>query len=173
MANWFPLPGKKPLITLARRLREIRDSKGGQQIGVIGSNRTTNEENYLLQKFARVVLGTNNIDHHRTADYSAFARAMAGKQNATATMRDVSSAPAILLIGNDPTEQHPLLAWNIRTNVRLNRAKLYVVNSQADQAAATGDKLCPDRRRQRRQICGVPEWRRRGCGFADQRIGDQ
>ena len=42
-----------------------------------------------------------------------------------------ASAPAILLIGNDPTEQHPLLAWNIRTNVRLNRAKLYVVNSQA------------------------------------------
>ena len=35
---------------------------------MIGSTRTTNEENYLLQKFARVVLGTNNIDHHRTAD---------------------------------------------------------------------------------------------------------
>lgn len=115
---------------VGKRLREIRDSQGGQSIGVIGSNRTTNEENYLLQKFARVVLATNNIDHHRTADYSSFARAIAGKQNATATMRDVASAPAILLIGNDPTQQHPLLAWNIRTNVRLNRAKLYVVNSQ-------------------------------------------
>ncbi len=44
-------------------------------------------------------------------------------------MRDVSDAPAILLIGNNPTEQHPLLAWQIRTNVRLHRAKLYVVNS--------------------------------------------
>src|ERR1700733_6456879 len=54
-----------------RKLREIRDSKGGKAIGVIGSNRTTNEENYLLQKFARTVLGTNNIDHHRTADYTA------------------------------------------------------------------------------------------------------
>jgi NADH-quinone oxidoreductase chain G len=114
----------------ARRLREIRDAKGGQAIGVIGSNRTTNEENYLLQKFARTVLGTNNIDHHRTADFAAFARAIAGKQNVTATMRDVAAAPAILLIGNDPTERHPLLAWNIRTNVRLNRAKLYVVNSE-------------------------------------------
>ena len=88
-----------------------------------------NEENYLLQKFARVVLGTNNIDHHRTADFPAFASALAGKSNATASMRDVGSAPAILLIGNDPTEQHPLLAWQIRTNVRLHRAKLYVVNS--------------------------------------------
>ena len=53
-------------------------AKGGKAIGVIGSNRTTNEENYLLQKFARTVLGTNNIDHHRTADYTAFARALSG-----------------------------------------------------------------------------------------------
>ena len=44
-------------------------------------------------------------------------------------MRDVLNAPAILLIGNDPTNQHPLLAWQIRTNVRLRRAKLYVINS--------------------------------------------
>jgi NADH-quinone oxidoreductase subunit G len=44
-------------------------------------------------------------------------------------MRDVFNAPAILLIGNDPTEQHPLLAWQIRNNVRLHRAKLYVINS--------------------------------------------
>jgi NADH-quinone oxidoreductase subunit G len=114
----------------AQRLRRIRDQKGGQAIGVIGSNRTTNEENYLLQKFARTVLGTNNIDHHRTADFAAFARAVAGKKNVTATMRAVATAPAILLIGNDPTERHPLLAWNIRTNVRLSRAKLYVVNSE-------------------------------------------
>jgi NADH-quinone oxidoreductase subunit G len=114
-----------------KRLREVRDSKGGQAIGVIGSNRATNEENYLLQKFARTVLGTNNIDHQRTADFAGFARAMTGKQNATASMRDVASAPAILLIGNDPTERHPLLAWNIRNNVRLNSARLYVVNSQA------------------------------------------
>ncbi|HET7873584.1 MAG TPA: NADH-quinone oxidoreductase subunit NuoG, partial [Terriglobales bacterium] len=125
-----PATWEEAIDHVGKRLKEIRDSKGGQAIGVIGSNRTTNEENYLLQKFARTVLGTNNIDHHRTADFPAFARAVAGKQNITATMRDVASAPAILLIGNDPTEQHPLLAWNIRTNVRLNRAKLYVVNSQ-------------------------------------------
>ncbi len=44
-------------------------------------------------------------------------------------MADVYTAPAILLIGNDPTEQHPLLAWQIRNNVRLHRARLYVINS--------------------------------------------
>ncbi len=113
----------------ARRLRELRDSRGGQSIGVIGSNRTTNEENYLLQKFARTVLRTNNIDHHRTADYVSFARAIAAHGARTASLREFASAPAILLIGNDPTEQHPLLAWNLRSNVRQNKARLYIVNN--------------------------------------------
>ena len=108
------------------KLREIRDSKGGSAIGVIGSNRTTNEESYLLQKFARTVLGTNNIDHHRTADYPAFFAALSGK--AEASLRDIAGAKAILLLGNDPTEQHPGLAWQIRTNIRHNQARLYVAN---------------------------------------------
>src|SRR5438445_11626383 len=55
---------------------------------------------------------------------------MSGKPDSTASMRDVLNAPAILLIGNDPTEQHPLLAWQIRTAVRLHNAKLYIINSQ-------------------------------------------
>jgi NADH-quinone oxidoreductase subunit G len=110
---------------IARKFKEA-----GPAIGVIGSTRTTNEENYLLQKFARVVLGTNNIDHHRTADYPAFVSALSGTTGKTGSMRDVADVPAVLLIGNDPTEQHPLLAWQIRTNVRLRKARLYVVNSQ-------------------------------------------
>ncbi|HET9285527.1 MAG TPA: NADH-quinone oxidoreductase subunit NuoG [Candidatus Angelobacter sp.] len=126
-----PTTWEEAIEHVGKRLREVRDSKGGQAIGVIGSNRATNEENYLLQKFARTVLGTNNIDHQRTTDFAGFVRAIAGKENITAAMREVASAPAILLIGNDPTERHPLLAWNIRNNVRLNRAKLYVVNSQS------------------------------------------
>jgi NADH-quinone oxidoreductase subunit G len=114
---------------IGKRFREIRDRDGGGAIGVIGSNRTTNEENYLLSKFARVVLNTNNVDHHRTADFPALAAALHGRPGRTASMRDVLSAPAILLIGNDPSNRHPLLAWQIRTNVRLRRARLYVINS--------------------------------------------
>ena len=110
------------------RLREIRESRGGSSIGVIGSNRTTNEENYLLQKMARTVLGTNNIDHHRTADYTAFARAISGHKDRAASLRETMTAPAILVLGNDPTEQHPLLAWNLRTNFRHNKARIYLVN---------------------------------------------
>ncbi|MGA2349732.1 MAG: NADH-quinone oxidoreductase subunit NuoG [Terracidiphilus sp.] len=122
-------------------LKEIRNVKGGAAIGVIGSNAATNEENYLLQKLARTVLGTNNIDHDRTADYSAFARALAGEHTKTASLRETATAPAILLVGGNPTEEHPLLAWNLRTNVRLNRGKLYVANSKSikleRQATAT------------------------------------
>jgi NADH-quinone oxidoreductase subunit G len=116
---------------IGKRFREICDQAGGQAIGVFGSNRTTNEENYLLQKFARVVLGSNNIDHHRTADFPALAAALAGKPDTTGSMRGVYSAPAILVIGNDPTEQHPLLAWQIRNNVRLHQLRLYLINSQS------------------------------------------
>jgi NADH-quinone oxidoreductase subunit G len=112
------------------KLKEIRDSRGGAAIGIIGSNHTTNEENYLLQKFARTVLRTSNIDHERTTDYVSFARAMAGHQGKSASLRDIANAPAILLVGGDPTNEHPLLAWNIRTNVRLNRARLYVANEK-------------------------------------------
>ena len=114
----------------AGKLKEIRDGKSGAAIGVVGSNLTTNEENYLLQKFARTVLQTNNIDHERSTDYAAFARALAGRKGKTASLRETATAPAILLIGGNPTEEHPLLAWNLRTNVRLNRARLYIANSK-------------------------------------------
>jgi NADH-quinone oxidoreductase subunit G len=113
------------------KLKEVRDSRGGGAIGVLGGNRTTNEENYLLQKFARTVLRTNNIDHERTADYASFIRAFAGRHERAASMRDVGKTPAILVIGGNPTEEHPLLAWQIRTNVRLNKARLYVANTKA------------------------------------------
>jgi NADH-quinone oxidoreductase subunit G len=115
---------------IGKRFAHVHDHDGGAAIGVIGSTRTTNEEAYLLSKFARVVLKTNNVDHHRTADFPALAAALRGKADLTASMAEVSIAPAVLLIGNDPTEQHPLLAWQIRNNVRLHRARLHVINSK-------------------------------------------
>ncbi len=114
---------------VGKKFRELRDTRGGKSIGVIGSNRTTNEEAYLLQKFARTVLGTNNIDHHRTADYTSFAQALAGKPGRSGSMRDTLTAPAIMILGGDPTIQAPGTAWNLRTSVRNNRARLYVANS--------------------------------------------
>jgi NADH-quinone oxidoreductase subunit G len=126
--KFAPVSWEQALDFAAKKLGEVRDSRGGNAIGVIGSNRTTNEESYLLQKFGRTVLRTNNIDHHRTADYAAFAAAIKGQAGREASLRDFVSAPAILLLGNDPTNQHPALAWQVRTNVRHNRARIYVAN---------------------------------------------
>ena len=117
------------------KLRDLRQDRGPNSIGIIGSNRTTNEENYLLQKFARTVIGTNNIDHHRTADFVTLATSLQGTLTSAgkprfASQRCVEKAPAILLVGGDPTNQAPLTAWNIRTNVRLNKARLYVANHE-------------------------------------------
>jgi len=128
--NLEPATWEHALRLAGSKLKEVRESRGGSAIGVIGSNQTTNEENYLLQKFARTVLQTNNIDHERTTDYAAFARALAGRKDKAASLRDIAAAPAILLIGGDPTEEHPLLAWELRTNVRLNKARLYIANSK-------------------------------------------
>ncbi len=124
-----PVSWDEALAFAGNRLRELKQTRGPQALGVIGSNRTTNEESYLLQKFARTVFGTNNIDHHRTADYVSLATALQGPSGRFASQRDVLTAPAFLLIGGDPTEQAPLTAWNLRTNVRLNRAKLFIANT--------------------------------------------
>jgi NADH-quinone oxidoreductase subunit G len=125
-----PVSWEQAFDHVGKNLRELRDTRGGKSIGVIGSNRITNEEAYLLQKFARTVLGTNNIDHHRTADYVTFAQALAGTKGRTASLRDTQSASAVLLVGGDPTNQAPGTAWNLRTDVRLNRARLYVANTE-------------------------------------------
>ena len=126
---------EEALTFAGNKLREIRDAVGPQAIGVIGSNRTTNEENYLLQKFARTVIGTNNIDHHRTADYVTLATALQGTTTVAgkprfASQHCVENAPAILLVGGDPTEQAPLTAWNLRTNVRNKKAQIFIANHE-------------------------------------------
>jgi len=123
-----PATWERALRFAGERLKEIRGARGGASIGVVGSNRTTNEENYLLQKFARTVLGTNNIDHERTTDYPSFARALAGHTGKAAGLGEIAFAPAILLIGGDPTEEHPMLAWALRTDARLSKARIYVAN---------------------------------------------
>ena len=120
---------EEALAHVGKNFAELRDARGGKSIGVIGSNRLTNEEAYLLQKFARSVLHTNNIDHHRTADYVAFAQALAGTKDRTASLRNTLTAKAVLLVGGDPTNQAPATAWNLRTAVRLNGAKLFIANT--------------------------------------------
>jgi NADH-quinone oxidoreductase subunit G len=126
-----PATWEDALEEVGRRFKQVREQHGGAAIGVIGSNHTTNEENYLLNRFARISLGTNNIDHHRTADYVGLANAFGVDLKASlATMADVYNAQTVLLIGNDVTQQNPLVAWQIRTGFRHHGTRLYVVNDR-------------------------------------------
>ncbi len=94
---------------------------------MIGSNHTSNEENYYLQKFARQALGTNNIDHHRTGDVATLLDALSGKQDALATTADLYERKAILVVSSDLSQQHPFLAFQIRANYRHHDAHVYTV----------------------------------------------
>jgi NADH-quinone oxidoreductase subunit G len=126
-----PASWEDALEEVARRMKQVHAVNGSPAIGVIGSNHTTNEENYLLSRFARVTLGTNNIDHHRTADYTGLAAALGpAAKGALATMADIYNTDAVLLIGNDVTQQNPLVAWQIRTGVRHHNLRLYVINGR-------------------------------------------
>ena len=133
----------------AARLAAVRNESGPDAIGFIGSNRTTNEENYLLGRIARASIGTNNIDHHRTADYAGMVTTLAGAPGANfARMSDLASAPAFLLVGNDPSEQNPLVAWQIRAAMRHHGSRLYAINSRESslhQKAAKWLQVAPER----------------------------
>ena len=117
---------------VAEQLNQIVARHGSNAVGVIGSNHTTNEENYTLQRFARTLLGTNNIDHHRSADFSGLVAALTRAQatDRYATFDDFTQASSVLLIGSNPTNEHPLVAYRIREAVRLRQARLYLINSE-------------------------------------------
>ena len=114
----------------AAKLKAAYDAGGKDAIGFIGSNRTSNEENYLLQQLARATFGTNNIDHHRTADYAGLLTALGeGASVSLLTMEQLYQSKAVLVIGNDPTNQNPLVAWQIRSGIRHFGTKLFIINS--------------------------------------------
>jgi NADH-quinone oxidoreductase subunit G len=116
-----------------------RTMADGGSFGVIGSNHTTNEENFYLQKFARQVLRTNHIDHHRTGDLPTLLDALGGASGQLATVADLYERKAFLILGADLALEHPLLSYQIRANYRHHRARVYVVTPKPvreDQYAA-------------------------------------
>ncbi len=134
-----PISWAKAFEIVAGRLTAAK--KAGEKIGIIGSNHTTNEENFFLQKLARQGLGTAHIDHHRTGDLATFFDALSGKENALAAVADLYTAKAVLIVASDLSQQHPLLANQIRANVRHHGAHVYTVTHgpvrEDKQAAAS------------------------------------
>jgi len=110
---------------VAGKFSEVK-SRGGQ-FGVIASNHTSNEETFYLKKFAREGLGTANIDHHRTGDIATLLDSLSGKVNVLSTVQDLYKARAVLVIGSDLAQQHPLLSYQVRANFRHHSAHVYVV----------------------------------------------
>src|SRR5207249_9230192 len=126
----LPVSWEEAAQTAAAKLKAAYDPGGKESIGFIGSNRTSNEENYLLQRMARATFGTNNIDHHRTADYTGLITALGDRAgDSLLTMELLYQSKAVLLVGNDPTNQNPLVGWQIRSGIRHHGTKLFVIHS--------------------------------------------
>ena len=126
----YPVSWEEAAQTAAAKLKAVYNAGNKDAIGFIGSNRTSNEENYLFQRLARATFGTNNVDHHRTADFTGLVTALGERASeALLTMEQLYQAKAVLLIGNDPTNQNPLVGWQIRAGIRHFNSKLFILNS--------------------------------------------
>jgi len=120
-----PVSWARALAAVAAEFLEVK-ARGGK-FGIVGSNHTTNEEDFYLQKFARQGLGANNIDHHRTGDIASLIHALGGRSDALAVTADLSAAKAILIVASDLAQQHPLVSYQIRANWRHHQARIYAV----------------------------------------------
>jgi formate dehydrogenase alpha subunit len=93
----------------------------GKQIGVLASAKCTNEENYLIQKFARAVLGTPHIDHCARLCHASTVTGLGlsfGSGAMTNSIEDIRDAGCILAIGTDTTATHPVIGLQVRRAVR-------------------------------------------------------
>ena len=102
---------------IATKLTSIKNEFGADAIGGISSSRATNEENYLMQKFMRAVIKTNNIDGCARVCHAPTAYGMQqafGTGAATNSVNDLDQTDAILLFGANPTDAHPVTGAKIK-----------------------------------------------------------
>ncbi|MBL0340363.1 MAG: formate dehydrogenase subunit alpha [Bacteroidetes bacterium] len=102
---------------IASKLTQIKNDFGPDAIGGISSARCTNEENYLMQKFIRAVIGTNNIDSCARVCHSPTALGMQrtfGTGAATNSVVDLKYTDCIMVIGANPTDAHPVTGAKLK-----------------------------------------------------------
>lgn len=102
---------------IATELRRIKNNYGADYIAGISSARCTNEENYLMQKFIRAVIGTNNIDSCARVCHSPTALGMQrtfGTGAATNSIKDLKYTDCMMVIGANPTDAHPVTGAKIK-----------------------------------------------------------
>ncbi|OGC12391.1 formate dehydrogenase subunit alpha [candidate division WOR-1 bacterium RIFOXYA12_FULL_52_29] len=129
----------------AERLKEIKDKYGPDSIGVLGSSRCTNEDNYVIQKFARVGIGTNNIDNCARLCHSSTVAGLnlaLGAGAATNSLEDIFDSDVMFIIGSNTTETHPVIGKFIKENQK-NGAKIIVCDPRYVDIAKAADLYLP------------------------------
>jgi formate dehydrogenase alpha subunit len=116
---------------VAARLGAIRKQHGPDAIAGLSSAKCTNEENYVFQKLMRGAVGTNNVDHCarlcHASTVAGLARAF-GSGAMTNTIDELEFADAILVIGSNTTEAHPIIGLRIKAAVERHGAALVVAD---------------------------------------------
>ena len=116
---------------ISDKFAQIKKESGNDSLAVLSSAKCTNEENYLLMKFSRAVLGTNNVDHCARLCHSATVAGLAqafGSGAMTNSIKEIADASVIYLTGSNTTENHPIIALEIKKAVIKNGAKLIVAD---------------------------------------------
>ncbi|MCB1756588.1 MAG: formate dehydrogenase subunit alpha, partial [Gammaproteobacteria bacterium] len=118
---WQTVSWDEAIDFAAKRLRDIQQRHGRESIGGITSSRCTNEETYLVQKLIRAAFGNNNTDTCARVCHSPTGfglKTTLGESAGTQTFDSVMQADAILVIGANPTDAHPVFASQLRRRLR-------------------------------------------------------
>ena len=130
---------EEALDLVATELGRIIEADGPDSLAVLGSSKCTNEENYLLQRFARSVLGTNNIDNGSRL-YSSSSRVglgwTLGTPGSTNSLDELEGSEVILVIGADPTSSAPAVGYAIKRAVKYKGATLLLVDPRKTKLAS-------------------------------------
>jgi formate dehydrogenase alpha subunit len=130
--QWVEIDWDTALGLVAAKLQSVKKESTADAIGILASAKCTNEENYLMQKFARQVIGTHNIDHCARLCHASTVAGLAmafGSGAMSNSMADVAAdAAAIFIIGSNITEQHPVFGTMIRQAVLSRGTKLVVAD---------------------------------------------
>ncbi|PFO08372.1 formate dehydrogenase subunit alpha [Bacillus sp. AFS076308] len=130
------------LSLVAKKLGGIKESYGSDSIGFISSSKITNEENYLIQKLARQVFGTNNVDNcsrYCQSPASWGLQQTGGIGGDTGTIKDIAGAGLVILVGCAPAEGHPVLATRIKRAQKLHGQKLITVDVRRHEMGDRAD----------------------------------
>ncbi|HEX8732852.1 MAG TPA: molybdopterin oxidoreductase family protein, partial [Ktedonobacterales bacterium] len=127
---------------IAKRLLGIRQEHGDDSIGFISSSKCTNEENYMMQKLARAVMHTHNIDNcsrYCQAPATEGLRRTMGYGGDSGSISDLAQADLVMIVGANPAESHPVLSTRIRRAHKLRGQKLIVADLRKNPMAARAD----------------------------------